>query len=162
MIKPQFIYDENNLPLFAVIHYQEYQLLISQIDNAEVEIANIVHRYIPLPYGGPGAQLDILKLIEFFNREDTLEIPINIRAQRYDQFPENQRNTLDPFIRREILGLDSPYKNTMQATKELIADLISTGLFEHCKTKHPAFQRSVSALRIKNTEANEFMKKELA
>ena len=143
----QIIYGEDEQPLFAVLPYEAYVSLQHQVGSA-VAFEDDGQRFVSVPHGGPKARLDVVRLVEFLAREKILEIPVNQRAQAYAKFPQDQQMTLDPLIRRDFLGLKSPYVNTMQATNELIDSLVRTGLFERSKMKHKAFFRAVNSVRL--------------
>jgi len=73
---------------------------------------------------------------------------VNQRAQSLDKFPQDQWDTLDPFVRRHFLLPSSPYRNTMQVTTEVVDALVDTGMFKRIKKKYPYFYRPVNALEV--------------
>lgn len=158
LVQEQVIRDVEGQPLFAVLPYKVYTELMkkAEVRNAPQEASL---RFVRLPYGGPNARLDVLRLVEWMLREKIHEIPINQRAQAYNKFPENQLFTLDPLIRRYFLREDSPYINTMQATGEVIDALERTELFERSRIKTEAFFRSVNSIRLNVVKGEEFLGK---
>lgn len=158
LIQEQVIRDIEGQPLFAVLPYKNYIELVKQA-KAETAPQEDIQRFVRLPYGGPGARLDVLRLVEFMLREGIDEMPINQRAQAYDKFPQEQLLTLDPLIRRYFLKEDSPYINTMQATSEVIDALERMELFERSQIKTAIFSRTVNSIKINIAKAKEFMEK---
>lgn len=155
-VPAQIIHDANEQPLFAVLPYQVYTELMQKAQlRSTPQEARL--RFVRLPYGGPDARLDVLKLVEWMLREKIYEIPVNQRAQGYDKFPADQLLTLDPLIRRYFLKKDSPYINTMQATSEVIDTLEKTGLFERSRMKTPAFFRAVNSIKLNVEKAQAFI-----
>jgi hypothetical protein len=152
----QIIYGADEQPLFAVLPYEAYVSLQRQVGSA-VAFEEGAQRFVRLPHAGPKGRLDVLRLVEFLTRANILEIAVNKRAQIYEKFPQDQQMTLDPLIRREFLGLKSPYVNTMQAINEVIDSLVQTGLFERSKMKHPAFFRAVNSVKLNVEKVAEFL-----
>lgn len=148
----QFIVNEQGLPEYAVLSYERYKQLIEGSTNEAKPVASALlcddQRFIALPYGGSGAQLDVARLADLMQRSGKTQIAINQRAQALDKFPEDQRATLDPLIRRVFLAKDSPYKNTMQATQEVIDALVETGIFHRTQAKFGYSARVVKALEV--------------
>lgn len=147
----QFLLGSDHQPVFAVLPYEEYRKLLklaSENQTATPRPSSDKHKTVPLPHGGPGASLDLVRLAAYCIQHDIESIAVNMRAQSYDKFPPNQLNTLDPLIRREFLPQGSPYKNTMQATTELVNSLVDSGLFINAKRHFPGFYRPVNALDV--------------
>lgn len=152
-IKPQFIIGMDGKPQFAVLTYNDYVGLIEATGEgtqlAPPGLINADRSKITLPNGGPGAHIDLTRLADYFQRRGTINLAVNQRAQSLDKFPQNQRDTLEPFIRRHFLPPDSPYRNTMQVTTELVDALVETGMFKLIKHSYPdLFYRPVKALEI--------------
>jgi hypothetical protein len=162
--KIQFIVDEASNPLFAVVPYQDYlNLTANQGEDGTLpsgpSLLSSDGLTIRLPYGGPGASIAVLDFLEMWFQSATDDMAINQRAQSFDKFPDDQRCTLDPVIRRSFLPENSPYKNTMQATTDVVEALLETGLFSRISKKYPYFYRPVKAIKIDWPLAIEFMKK---
>jgi len=159
----QFILDQNESPMFAVLPYAEYMRLIAN-QNEVQDTANAPSllsedgRYIRLPHGGPDAQLDIVELLLLLESKGITDLAINQRAQTLQKFPDEQADTLDPIIRRELLGKDSPYQNTMQAVTEVVDALVETGIFSRTKKSYSCFYRPVNALILDQEKASRFVK----
>ncbi|WP_256824927.1 hypothetical protein [Pseudomonas kurunegalensis] len=160
----QFILDQNEAPMFAVLPYAEYTRLIENQSNpvealSAPSLLSADRRFIRLPHGGPGAKLDVFKLLDWLNARAITDLAINQRAQTLDKFPQDQSMTLDPIIRRVFLGEGSPYKNTMQAVTEVVDALEETGYFKRTKKSYPSlFYRPVNALEIDWAKAAQFLK----
>lgn len=162
--KIQFIVDDSNSPLFAVVPYADYLNLtaLQREDGALPAGPSLLSSdrlTIRLPHGGPNATLSVLDFLEMWFRSATDDMAINQRAQAFDKFPEDQRCTLDPVIRRSFLPEGSPYKNTMQATTDVVEALLDTGLFTRISKKYDYSYRPVKAIKINWPLAIEFMKK---
>lgn len=161
-IKPQFIIGKDGKPQFAVLLYNDYLSLI----DASSEVTQVAPpglisadgTKVTLPNGGPGAYIDLVRLADYFQRRGTISLAVNQRAQSLDKFPDDQRDTLEPFIRRHFLPSDSPYRNTMQVTTELVDTLVETGMFKLIKQSFPYFYRPVKALEIVVPALLEFLK----
>lgn len=160
----QFIRSAAGEPMFAVLPISVYQALIS--NNATVDLPKTASllsadgRYVRLPNAGPNFHLDVLQLAELFDRQGIPCIAIAQRAQKLDKFDvEEIRNGLDPLIRSFVLPDDSPYRNTMQASNEVVAALIATGIFEPTMAKFPSWYRPVKSLKINVESLREFIEK---
>jgi hypothetical protein len=155
----QFINGRDGRPQFAVIPYEDYRRM-AKADDAAFERVCLLspdRTKISLPNGGPGAYLDLRMLAGHFARHALESMAINQRAQTLDKFPYDQNNTLDPIIRRYMLVSDSPYKDTMQATTEVVDALVESGLFTRSKIKLPAFYRPVNAIASVASAIREFL-----
>ncbi|WP_460421856.1 hypothetical protein [Pseudomonas sp. ZL2] len=160
----QFILDQNEAPIFAVLPYAEYTRLVeNQRTGAEAPLSPSLlspdGRYIRLPHGGPGAKLDVLAFVKWLEKRSIVNMAINQRAQTLDKFPANQSGTLDPVIRSFFLPQNSPYKNTMQATTDVVDALVETGVFTRIKQSYEYFYRPVNAIEVNWKEAIKFMEK---
>jgi len=113
-------------------------------------------RHIALPHSG-GATLDLARFISYWQRFNIVRMPVGARAQRYDRFPTEQLNSLDPVLRRVFLPSNSPYKNTMQAVSSVVDALIATGIFHLTVAACPGYYRPVQVLEINNAKANAYL-----
>lgn len=158
-IKPQFISDKDGKPQFAVLPYNDYLSLVdASSDVMQVARPGLIsadRTKITLPNGGPGAYIDLVRLADYFDRRGTcdlginqMDMAVNQRAQSLEKFPSDQRDTLDPFVRRHFLATSSPYRNTMQVTTEVVEALVDTGMFKRIKKSYPYFYRPVNALEV--------------
>jgi hypothetical protein len=158
-IKPQFITGKDGQPQFAVLPYEDYCNLVNASSDATHvaprSLINADRTDITLPNGGPGAYIDLVRLADYFQRRGTcdlginqMDMAVNQRAQSLEKFPSDQRDTLDPFVRRHFLRPDSPYRNTMQVTTEVVDALVDTGMFKRIKKSYPYFYRPVNALEV--------------
>lgn len=160
----QFIHSADGQPLFAVVPMAIYQTLVdNNLSENLPKTASLLSadgRYVRLPNAGPNFHLDVLRLADLFERRGTTCIAIAQRAQTLDKFDEEQaRNGLDPLIRRLFLPENSPYRNTMQASNEVVDALVQTGIFEPTMAKFPAWYRPVKSLKINEKELQEFIQK---
>lgn len=161
--KVQFLLDQNGHPTFAVIPYEDYKQIEGALESSfpkSPSLLSLDGTKISLPYGGPGTYLDLVQFVDFWDRRGILDMAVNQRAQTLDKFPPNQANTLDPIIRRIFLPAGSPYKNTMQATSDVVDALVETGLFKKVKRSYEGvFYRPVNAIEVTNaTELGRFLK----
>lgn len=158
----QFITDEHGKRLFAVLPYEYYRSLVgaspTMTQSTSRTLLSADCTKITLPNGGPGAYIDLVRLADYFQRRGTCDLAVNQRAQSLDKFPDNQRDTLDPFIRRHFLPPDSPYRNTMQVTTEVVDALVNTGMFKRIKKSYDYFYRPVNALEIVESALLEYLK----
>lgn len=149
----QFIHGDDGEAVFAVMPIGMYRNLIaggarSEASASNHPLLNEEQTMIKLPYGGPNAYLHVPDLLAYLKDHGITHLAINQRAQTLDKFPPEQSMTLDPIIRREFLG-DLRYKNTMQATTEVIDALVSTGHFRRIKQRYEGmFNRAVNALEV--------------
>jgi hypothetical protein len=161
-IKPQFITDKDGKPQFAVLPYNDYLSLVdASIDVTQVAPSGLIsadRTKITLPNGGPGGYIDLVRLADYFQRRGTCDLAVNQRAQSLDKFPDDQRDTLEPFVRRHFLSPDSPYRNTMQVTTEVVDALVDTGMFKRIKKSYPYFYRPVNALEVVVPALLEYLK----
>jgi len=159
----QILVDSQGKPAYAVLPYQHYLTLIQDEMKNETQPTNslLSHdgRYITLPNGGPGARIDVLRLADLVQRRGLFRIAINQRAQALDKFPKDQRATLDPLIRRVFLAEDSAYKNTMQASQEVVDALVETGIFKRVQADFDCFYRAVKALEVDNDGLAAYLEK---
>lgn len=148
----QFLHDKAGNPVFAVLSMDYYRsLTASESPAIEVGPPNLLvddGYTVKLPYGGPDAQIDIRDLVRYLLKNGVYDLAINQRAQSLDKYPEDQRMTLDPIIRHDFLAKSSPYKNTMQATADVVEALVKSGYFVRIKKKYPYLSRTVNALAI--------------
>jgi hypothetical protein len=147
----QFIHNEDGEAEYAVMPIAHYRALIAE-DYSTPAAAHLLLTEDPtaikLPYGGPGVRLVVEELIGYLNKHGITDLAINQRAQSLNKYPEVQKMTLDPIIRREFLAPDSPYRNTMQATGDVVDALVSTGRFRRAKKRYDFFNRAVNALEL--------------
>ena len=159
----QFIHNDNGKPAFAVIPYHQYEALMTNHSMAESLPTPFIRddRYIALPEA-EGEHIDLVRLVDYCLRQATVSmgagddraeslemyrksLPINARTQALERFDSQFSGGLDPLIRRYFLSKESPYRNTMQATKEVVDALAKTGIFTRTKRKFD-FYRPVNAL----------------
>lgn len=163
----QFLYSSDGTPLFAVITYDQFKMVSHLLSADDVQQNQLVAQKksdllsvdgsaITLPHGG-GNQLNIADLIDYFFSNRVVKMAINQRAQRFDVYPADQHNTLDPLIRWNCLR-HTPYLNTMQAVQSFVDALVSTGVFKRTTHLFPSFSRSVNSLEIIPSEAELFLK----
>lgn len=163
---PQFITDKDGKREYVVLPYEFYLSLVGGSASAATSSSLLSEdrKSITLPNGGPGAHIDVIRLADYFQRRGTCDLGIsqedqdtdrklrdmavNQRAQSLEKFPADQRDTLDPFVRRHFLPLNSPYRNTMQVTTDVVDALVDTGMFKRIKKKYPYFYRPVNALEV--------------
>jgi hypothetical protein len=168
-INPQFITDQDGKRLFAVLPYEDYRSLVEASPVATQSPSRSLlsedRTKIILPNGGQGAYIDLIRLADYFQRRGTCDLGIsqqdmavNQRAQSLDKFPRDQWDTLDPFVRRHFLPPDSPYRNTMQVTTEVVDALVATGMFKRIKKSYPYFYRPVNALEVVAPALLEYLK----
>ncbi|MHB2048869.1 hypothetical protein [Pseudomonas sp. VEM90] len=153
MSSVQFIHGDNGEAVFAVLPIEMYRSLLaggagSEASASSHPLLNEDQTMIKLPYGGPNAYLHIPDLLKYLKDNGIKHLAINQRAQILDNFPPEQAMTLDPIIRREFLG-DLRYRNTMQATTEVVDALVASGHFRRVKKRYEGvFGRSVNALEV--------------
>lgn len=153
MSSVQFIHGDNGEAVFAVMPIEMYRALIAGGSRSEASasshpLLNEDQTMIKLPYGGTNAYLHVPDLLKYLKEHGIKNLAINQRAQTLDKFPEEQQMTLDPIIRREFLG-DLRYRNTMQATTEVVDALVATGHFRRIKQRYEGmFLRAVNALEV--------------
>jgi|GEM_PF-595966 hypothetical protein len=133
--KAQFIYDDAQQPLYAILPFSEYKRLLGEHQPApqKPSLLSADGLSVRLPNGGPGASIDLPRFVDYWARSGLLSMPINQRAKRFDQFEQSELFSLEPFIRGCFLPKDSSYKNTMQVTTEVIAALVDTGMFKEVR-----------------------------
>lgn len=175
--KHQIISDQNGKPLFALIPYEEYVMLQKNLNErpAAQAVSALLSEdglRISLP-NAPGEHIDLVRLVDYCVRthqecmgsdDDFDEVrkeygesfPVNMRAQALANFDARQMGSLDPLIRAKFLSKNSPYRNTMQATTEVVNALVSTGIFHPTKRKFD-FYRPVNALDLNVEAAKEFL-----
>ena len=163
MNEVQFLSDDSGRPVFAVLPMAVYQALIANQGTGALPAAPSLlcadGRNVRLPYGGPQSRLDVLRLADLCHRLQTTQLAIGQRAQALSEFSEEEvRHGLDPWIRSFFLPEDSPYKNTMQASNEVVDTLVETGIFERATLKFPHYYRAVKSLKIKQAALLAFLK----
>ncbi|MCO7557605.1 hypothetical protein [Metapseudomonas otitidis] len=162
----QIIYDTNNKPAFAVLPYPEYEkmmtLLAEKLDQSSPLLSED-GLTIRLPHGGPDACIDLIVLANYCYERSLISIAIGARQQRLSKFAANQVGALDPLIRMCFLKPDSPYRNTMQATNDVVDALVETGLFKRTKRdfnnakEGQQFYRPVLALDVNEDAVKAFV-----
>lgn len=175
--KHQIITDQEGKPLFALIPYEEYLMLQKQMNETRTastggSLLSEDGLRISLPHA-PGEHIDLVRLVDYCVRthqvsmgaDDDLDevrkeygesFPVNMRTQALANFDARQLGSLDPLIRAKFLSKNSPYRNTMQATTEVVNALVSTGIFVPTKRKFD-FYRPVNALDFNVEAAKEFL-----
>lgn len=158
----QLIRNEQDKPLFAVIPYETYLELIKDKDlPMGLTIASSLISddglSIRLPYGGPGAEIGLIRLVDYCRRSSTVSMSINARQQSLDKFDSKQQGSLEYLLRTQFLAKDSPYRNTMQATSEVVDALVQTGIFRRSKRDFPGYYRPVLALDYISEQGDEFL-----
>lgn len=146
----QFIHNENGEAEYAVMPIAYYRSLTSDVSDNDTAHPLLTQdkTAVKLPYGGPGTCLVIDDLVDYLRKNGIKDLAINQRAQVLSAYPKEQEMTLDPIIRREFLNEDSSYRNTMQATGEVVDALVSTGRFRRTKKRYDFFNRAVNALEL--------------
>jgi hypothetical protein len=162
MKEVQFLSDDSGKPVFAVLPMAVYQALIEQQESGKLPAAPSLlsadSRHVKLPYGGPEARLDLLRLADLCQRLQTTRLAIGHRAQGLDKFSAQEvRHGLDPWIRSFFLGDHSPYKNTMQATSEVVEALVASGLFERATLRFDHYHRAVKSLKVNQAALRAFL-----
>ncbi|XEG73997.1 hypothetical protein QA447_07140 [Pseudomonas sp. abacavir_1] len=163
----QVIYDMNNKPAFAVLPYPEYEKIMTLLAEKLDQPSPLLSEdglFIRLPHGGPDACIDLIVLANYCYERSLIAIAIGARQQRLSKFDANQVGALDPLIRMCFLRPDSPYRNTMQATTEVVDALVETGLFKRTKRdfnnakEGQQFYRPVLALDVNEDAVKAFVK----
>jgi hypothetical protein len=148
----QFIHNEAGEAEYAVMPIAHYrQLIADDFDPSDKKPHPLLTEdmtAIKLPNGGPGTCLIVEDLIKYLKDHEIVHLAINQRAQTLDKYPEDQEMTLDPIIRREFLVEGSSYRNTMQASGDVVDALVSTGRFRRTKKRYDFFNRAVNALEL--------------
>ena len=129
----QFILDENQNPLFAIIPYCEYakRFLPEQPIGERESSPKGIPRFISLPNGGPDAAIDLPRLVDYWVRKGILSMPINQRAKPLKDFTGRERFSVEALVR--VCFVSESYQNTMQMINEVTHQLVATGLFEEVK-----------------------------
>lgn len=165
MEKVQFITDENNVNVFAVVPIKLYEALVEGQEipldiQTKSRLLSADGRYVSFLNAEPSAKLDVLQLVELLKRLGAKNIAIAQRAQTLEKFEKEQiLNGLDPMLRTFFLPKDSPYRNTMQANNELVQALVETGIFQHTTAKFDAWYRPVKSLKINQRALESFIEK---
>lgn len=159
----QLILNDQEKPIFAVLPYQAYLDLIKEQEvPAEYTVASTLMSRdgtkIRLPHGGPGAEIDLVRLVDYCRVSSLVSMSINARQQTLDKFESKQLGSLDYLLRTQFLAKDSPYKNTMQATTEVVDALVHTGIFRRSKRVMDGYYRPVLALDYIAEKGDEFMR----
>ncbi len=168
MTAAQFILDNDGNAIFAVLPIEDYRSLTgSMVNVGEGEsakekplLASLVNTddwTLKLPFGGSFATIMIADLILVMEKHQMKDLAINQRAQSYDKFPEDQLLTLDPILRRLLPAAAAGYRNTMQATTDVVDSLIDCGLFIRTRKKYPYSSRVVNALEIVAEKKDEIL-----
>lgn len=164
----QFIYGDQKDPLFAVLPYAAYTKLISPFKEetaapVNTSLLSTDKLNIRLPHGG-GASIDVVQLVDYCQQTSLVSMAVGARQQRLSKFPHDHIASLDPMLRMCFLPVDSPYRNTMQATNDVVEALVQTGVFKLTKRdfnnakEGQSFYRPVQALDFLEDSAKEFMK----
>jgi len=161
----QYIYGADGEPAFVVIPYAEYLLSngCSVTESQEIVTNSLLTAdglFVRLPYGGPGASIDLVQFIDAWMRRGTISmLAISKRRQGYDRFQGEAVNGLDAILRRCFLPKDSPYRNVMQATTGVVDALVETGVFAYSVESMPGYYRPVQCIRIDVDKAKDFLQK---
>lgn len=169
-MKETFLYDAHGAPVFAILPYKRYQILLEAANQSanipDPKITEITE--IPLPYGG-AATINLIRLTDFFERlfkKGISSIPIDARNEVLDQLrkryltPEEQKYPgLDILIRLHFLPKDSGYRNTRQAVREVVDCLENTGIFTLTKEVFPNSYRAVNALKYCPEAGEKYLEK---
>lgn len=171
----QFINHPDGSPQFAVIPYREYRKLLQEktellakkgyydgcrsldreVDSAE-PLLSADGCFITLP-NGRGARLDLRQFIAvWLKSRPSMTMMVNRRNRAYSTFEGEERNTLDPIIRRCFLPPDSPYLNTVQATTAVVEALLQTGIFTEERKSLPGYYRPVKCIVMNEQKARDF------
>lgn len=162
MSNVQFILDEDKTPIYAIVPYGDYLKLLEEGSPGDLAAGPTLlskdSLQIRLPYGGE-ASIDLVRLVDYCEHYAISSIAINKRTQALERFPANQRDTLDPLLRICFLPENSPYKNTMQATSEVVDALVETGIFKRSKRIFKdVFYRPVNAIDYQSEKGAAFLK----
>ncbi len=81
--KAQFIYDDEQQPLFAILPYAEYKRLLGEDQPApqKPSLLSEDRLSVRLPNGGPGAHIDLPRFVDYWCKTGLLSMPINQRAK---------------------------------------------------------------------------------
>lgn len=161
----QYIYGADGEPAFVVIPYAEYLRNngSGSAEGQEIATSSLLTAdglFVRLPYGGPGAAIDLVQFIDAWMQRGTISmLAISKRRQGYDRFKGEAVNGLDAILRRCFLPKDSPYRNVMQATTAVVDALVETGVFAYSVEAMPGYYRPVQCIRIDREKAKEFLQK---
>jgi hypothetical protein len=159
----QYINGADGMPAFVVIPYAEFSrsdspVVAEGVASTSNSLLSNDGLFIRLPHGGPDVKIDLRKFIDAWTRRGTISVlAITQRRQAYDTFEGEALNGLDAILRRCFLPKDSPYKNTMQATKAVVDALVETGVFLRSTESMPGYYRPVQCIRINEEKALEFL-----
>jgi hypothetical protein len=174
----QFIFDEHQKPLFAIVPYDEYTQVFSDKSQPSADAsAHEIPLSISLPNAGANAAIDLPRFVEYWVRCGIQSLPINKRAKPLHEFEGRERFSLEALIR--ICFISPSYQNTMQAVNEVTDQLVQTGLFHEVrfnkaqlipdqvfKREHAIlnasiqpYTRTVNCLEIDYPKAADFCKK---
>lgn len=133
--KAQFIYDDAQQPLYAILPFAEYMRLQGEDQPApqKPSLLSNDRLSIRLPNGGPDAHIDLPRFVDYFCKAGLLSIPINQRAKKFSEFGVTELLSLEGLIRGCFLKKNSSYRNTMQATNDVVAALVETGMFKEVR-----------------------------
>jgi len=159
----QFINGADGKPAFVVIPFDEFSRgePAPAAETAPLSPESLLStdgRFVGLPHGGPGAQIDLRQFIDAWVRRGTTVMAINKRQQAYSKFVGDGRNALDPILRRCFLPIGSPYANSMQATTAVVDALAQTDVFERTTEAQDGYYRPVQCIRINEAKAIEYLR----
>jgi hypothetical protein len=151
----QYINDEGGTPIFAIVPMARYMELLkaNKADDAteasSASLFNADEWVVKLPHAGVFGFLDVRALITWMrNTFPDHTVAINNRAQSLSAFPDEQYETLDPWIRRNLSEPAQKYLNTMQATNAVVDALVETGIFKRVKMSVSWSPRKINGLRL--------------
>lgn len=156
MKSEQFLVDSRGRKTHVVLTIEDYDSLLKLAGGNETKVINPL---IKLPHAGSEDFLDTRILFSFIERNNIKDLAVNKRAQKLEDFVDIQKQTLDPLIRVLCLSPDSPYRNTMQATTEVVDALVDTGVLERKKIKYDFFSRAVNSLVVNQENLKNYLDK---
>lgn len=163
MTATQFILDNDGNAIFAVLPIDHYRALTGAGQQAKetpqaASLVNTEDWTLKLPFGGMFATIRLVDLLVLMDKHQMKDLAINQRAQSYDKFPQDQMLTLDPILRSLLPPAAAAYKNTMQATTEVVDSLVNCGLFTRIRKKYDYSSRTVNALEVVQDKKLEILK----
>lgn len=142
----QFILDENQDPIFAIIPYCEYtKLFIPAVQVGEAELSQEIPLTIRLPNAGAGAAIDLPRFVDYWVRNGILSMPINQRAKAFKEFTGREKFTVEALVR--ACFVPESYRNTMQMVGEVTSQIVATGLFREVKFDCAQFKEGYPFVR---------------